>query len=200
MVSVSRLIHVVCPTTPHDNRQEIHIFSEEWHVGPRSDKAASITPPSFMLRFIGKESGTALLNWLEISRSRTSLRLQSDIISENTTMIVSSLENGTLSIFDCPFHCPELNACISDNLWCDGHRNCPSGYDELEAHCDLKYKVLRNYVILTGILILIFILTVFVLVATIKKFTRRHIPNDLVPRRITTEETLYDQSSSTMSS
>lgn len=160
----------------------------------------SQNPPSFLLRFIGKESGTALLNWLEISRSRTSLLLQSDIATTNLST-AASLENET-SIFDCPFHCPELNACISDNLWCDGHRNCPSGYDELESHCDLKYKVLRNYVILTSILILIFILTIFVLVATIRRFrfSSRHAHDEIAPRRITTEETLYDQSSSTVSS
>ncbi|XP_065212021.1 uncharacterized protein LOC135839758 isoform X2 [Planococcus citri] len=200
-----RLFHVVCPSIPNDNRQEIHIFSEEWHSSTRADKDKGISqnPPSFLLRFIGKESGTALLNWLEISRSRTSLLLQSDTASSNLSHSAASLENQTaLSAFDCPFHCPELNACISDNLWCDGHRNCPSGYDELESHCDLKYKALRNYAILTSILVLIFMLTIFVLVATIRRFrfSNKYAHEDMGPRRITTEETLYDQSSSTMSS
>lgn len=159
--------------------------------------------PSFLLRYIGKEPGTSLLNWLEISRSRSSLRLQMELTIPNITSTISVLENNTgFPNFDCPFHCPELNACIDDSLWCDGYKNCPSGYDELENHCNLKYKMMRNYVILTSILIIILVLTVFVLVATIRRFryTASHIGNEMLPRRITTEETLYDQSNSTISS
>lgn len=33
------------------------------------------------------------------------------------------------------FSCPELGACISSELWCDGLRHCPSGNDEQEVNC-----------------------------------------------------------------
>lgn len=36
-----------------------------------------------------------------------------------------------------PCHrCPELNACISESLWCDGRPNCPSGFDEADPKCE----------------------------------------------------------------
>ncbi len=196
-----RLSHVVCPSTPNDNRHQLHIFSEEWHSTGRSDKVIPEKPPSFLLRFVGKESGTAVLNWMEISRARTSLRLQ--VESTKNSSRTSSAYNGLpIPSIDCPFHCPELNACINASLWCDGNKNCPSGFDELESHCDLKFKVLRNYVILCSILAVIFVLTVFVLVATIRRsrFSGVHYVDDMTPRRVTTEETLYEQSSSTISS
>lgn len=163
-------------------------------------------PPSFLLRFVGKDVGTALLHWLEITRSRMSLRLQMESSVGNVSTAISfSLGKNTSTsngVFDCPYRCPELNACINDSLWCDGRKNCPSGFDELESHCDLKYKMIRNYVILSIILAVIIVLTVFILVATIKRFrfSSAYIDSDTLPKRITTEETLYDQSTSTISS
>lgn len=35
------------------------------------------------------------------------------------------------------FSCPELGACISPELWCDGLRHCPSGNDEEENNCSI---------------------------------------------------------------
>jgi len=120
----------------------------------------------------------------------------------NISMAASIVLGKNATLLDCPYHCPELNACINHSLWCDGRKNCPSGYDELESHCGLKYKMIRNYAILSSILVVIFVLTIFVLVATIRRFKSNsgYLDNDVIPRRITTEETLYDQSTSTLSS
>lgn len=38
---------------------------------------------------------------------------------------------------DICFSCPELGACISSELWCDGLRHCPSGNDEQESNCSI---------------------------------------------------------------
>ena len=38
-------------------------------------------------------------------------------------------------ILDCKYKCPELNYCISPDLWCDGIPHCPSAFDELPAQC-----------------------------------------------------------------
>lgn len=187
----------------------MHIFSEEWHNRGRGDRAIPNKPPSFLLRFVGKEPGSALLNWMEISRSRTPLHLRLEpalnLSRSPAGGGITTAQNSSAPplLFDCPYHCPELNACIDSSLWCDGHRNCPSGFDELESHCDLKYKVMRNYFILSTILVVILILTIFVLVATVRRFQYGggHYVDEMAgPRRITTEETLYDQSSSTISS
>jgi hypothetical protein len=42
--------------------------------------------------------------------------------------------------------CPELNACISAALWCDGSRHCPSGFDEEEANCAYQFGIPLLYV------------------------------------------------------
>lgn len=39
----------------------------------------------------------------------------------------------------CPSYCPELRACISEKLWCDGEIHCPlTKMDEIS--CDSWYK------------------------------------------------------------
>lgn len=45
-----------------------------------------------------------------------------------------------------PFRCPEIQACISSVLWCDGVRHCPSGFDEEEANCSYRFGVTLLYV------------------------------------------------------
>lgn len=45
------------------------------------------------------------------------------------------------------FKCPELNACISPSLFCDGVSHCPSGFDE--AECEY-FPIPRTYLILAA--------------------------------------------------
>ena len=42
--------------------------------------------------------------------------------------------------------CPELEACISSVLWCDGIRHCPSGFDEREENCSYRFGTTLLYV------------------------------------------------------
>jgi hypothetical protein len=49
-------------------------------------------------------------------------------------------------LYYCVDRCPELNACISSKLWCDGERHCPSGYDEEESNCAFQFGVPVLYV------------------------------------------------------
>lgn len=39
---------------------------------------------------------------------------------------------------DCPYICPELQACIPSELWCDGVAHCPSGFDESTTQCKMR--------------------------------------------------------------
>ncbi|XP_030374233.1 uncharacterized protein LOC115623825 [Scaptodrosophila lebanonensis] len=62
----------------------------------------------------------------------------------------SSMANETLNEFgfypkesDCEYKCPEIDACIAASLWCDGHHNCPSGFDESEEECGTARKLLE---------------------------------------------------------
>ena len=91
-------------------------------------------PPSFLVEFVGIESGVASLSWLEISRSRSSL-LQQLHLDDTTTSTEDGANDTSRDEWECRHRCPELNACISAVLWCDGRSNCPSGYDEDEGHC-----------------------------------------------------------------
>lgn len=42
---------------------------------------------------------------------------------------------------ECPYKCPELNACINSSVWCDGISHCPTGYDEALTHCSFLFKL-----------------------------------------------------------
>lgn len=55
-----------------------------------------------------------------------------------------------VSIQSCCFsvRCPELNACISAALWCDGFLHCPSGFDEEEANCAYQFGIPLLYVLI----------------------------------------------------
>lgn len=69
-----------------------------------------------------REPGSVSFSWMEIQRTKASLVQQ---IEQQTNFT----GNETLLEFglypkdgDCEYKCPELDACIASNLWCDG--NC----------------------------------------------------------------------------
>lgn len=128
-----KLVRAICPAEPGARPLSVQVFSEEW----RGEGLTHLIqrPPQFILEWIGMESGVAAFNWLEISRSRHSLLTQLQVpvnISANDTDL------------ECSYKCPELDACISPSLWCDGRDNCPSGYDEAEAQCGAASKLLNS--------------------------------------------------------
>ncbi|KAK8765646.1 hypothetical protein V5799_031745 [Amblyomma americanum] len=54
---------------------------------------------------------------------------------EVTRPFFRSQTGKSLRNVDCLYECPELDACISPELWCDGEPHCPSGYDEVPENC-----------------------------------------------------------------
>lgn len=127
-----KLVRALCPAEPGSKPLAVHVFSEEWwgdgaHLQQR--------PPNFLVEWIGVEPGAAAFSWLEISRSRSSL-LQQLQVPVNTTANETDLE--------CRFKCPELDACISPSLWCDGKDHCPSGWDESESQCGTASRLLTS--------------------------------------------------------
>lgn len=128
-----KLVRVVCPAEPGSRHLAVHVFSEEWwgealaHIIQR--------PPNFLVEWIGMEQGIAGFSWLEISRSRSSL-LQQLQVPINASVNDTDLE--------CAHKCPELDACISESLWCDGKDHCPSGWDESELQCGATSKLLNS--------------------------------------------------------
>lgn len=70
-----------------------------------------------------REPGSVSFSWMEIQRTKASLVQHLDQQTNYTA-------NETLSEFglypkggDCEHKCPELDACIASNLWCDGKAN-----------------------------------------------------------------------------
>lgn len=54
---------------------------------------------------------------------------------------------------ECPYRCPELNACINASVWCDGISHCPSGYDEALTHCSFLLQLPPLYLCLGALII-----------------------------------------------
>lgn len=72
------------------------------------------------------------------------------------------------------FRCPELNACISAELWCDGSWHCPSGYDEEESNCAFQFGIPLLYVSIGAGALLV--LTLLIVVTICLKY-RQHRRN-----------------------
>ncbi|XP_076334522.1 uncharacterized protein LOC143238309 [Tachypleus tridentatus] len=60
---------------------------------------------------------------------------------EITNPLLKKNVGHSLRNINCLVRCPEINACISPDLWCDGKKHCPSGYDEATVHCQ-RFPVL----------------------------------------------------------
>jgi len=116
----------------------VQVFSEEWLGSPAQPvsytppwgRPPPTSPPAFLVEFVARDDAVATLHWLEISRPRSALQQKwpSDEDAPPPT-------NATLPDAECPFRCPELDACIHASLWCDGRVNCPSGADERGPDC-----------------------------------------------------------------
>ncbi|XP_066901496.1 uncharacterized protein, partial [Halyomorpha halys] len=163
----SQFTHVmVCPTPDRPNNI-VEIFSDGWVIANSAERL----PPNWakndkkdsrniIVEFTGRQAGTYIVTWLELTRRRT----------EDTTI-------GLLG--DCPFKCPELDACINSTLWCDGISNCPSGFDESPNHC-LPLPPVQ--LALLSIIILISISLVVTFLCRLRKGRRRQslksLPSD----------------------
>lgn len=65
--------------------------------------------------------------------------------------------------------CPELNACISSDFWCDGVPHCPMGFDEDPANCADRNGVNLMYVgVLGGTAVVLFTVTVVAAVVCLR--------------------------------
>ncbi|CAG9863463.1 unnamed protein product, partial [Phyllotreta striolata] len=114
-------VHVICPHYEHPE-DVVDMFSEGW-VLYSYRKTHSKNSRSFVVEFLRKESGNFAVTWMEVSKNPA--------LALPTSMLM-------IAPPECPHSCPELGACISSELWCDGLRHCPSGNDEQESNCSSK--------------------------------------------------------------
>ncbi|XP_076366156.1 uncharacterized protein LOC143255028 [Tachypleus tridentatus] len=63
---------------------------------------------------------------------------------------------------DCQYECPEIQACISRDLWCDGKVHCPSGCDEVPDRC----HAFPTFYVAVGVSVSVILLFVVCLLVT----------------------------------
>lgn len=73
-----------------------------------------------MLEPILKEMGNINFQWMEIQRTKASLIQQLDMHTNYSLNDSLSGFGFAPSAAECEYKCPELDACIDENLWCDG--------------------------------------------------------------------------------
>ncbi|CAH1738204.1 unnamed protein product [Aphis gossypii] len=140
-----RLVGNVCPAESRDDRRDaLYVFSDEWTDFVPDDQQN----PSFMVEFVARDPGTMAFKWLEVSKPSAKPARGGGGGTGSVSNSNRSAAFGSRASLGCAYGCPELEACISPTLWCDGHRNCPSGVDEADLECQTKwpsFKVLRSY-------------------------------------------------------
>src|SRR5690242_4424519 len=108
-------------------REDVDIFSLSWYnkteIAPyfpdnlmsRSEQRQPLGPHfkvRLILELVAHNHDSFGVKWLEVTKPHANANGE---MAKNT---------------DCLYKCPELNACISPDLWCDGKQDCPSGFDE----------------------------------------------------------------------
>lgn len=142
-----RLVGNVCPNEARDGRRDaLYMFSDEWTDFVPDDQQN----PSFMVEFVAQDAGSMAFKWLEVSKpSKRVQPMSPPPPSSSSNQSTAGHPNLRHRGLGCAYGCPELEACISATLWCDGHRNCPSGVDEADLDCQTKWpsfnKALRSY-------------------------------------------------------
>ncbi|XP_023288707.1 uncharacterized protein LOC105694316 [Orussus abietinus] len=118
---------VVCPET--GARRAVDFFSPGWNLSAGAPDGQAVLhrhARSFVVEFLQREPGFHAVTWMAISRRRAPLA-------------------AAPGPEECPYRCPEIQACISPVLWCDGVRHCPSGFDE-DSGCSYRFGVTLLYV------------------------------------------------------
>ncbi|KAI4501041.1 hypothetical protein M0802_003844 [Mischocyttarus mexicanus] len=125
---------VICPEGGVDTSKTVDFFSGGWNYSAvNASVAMQQHSRSFVVEFLQREPGFYAVTWMAISK-----RTPASSLGSNTFTILPTEE--------CPYKCPEIHACISQVLWCDGVRNCPSGIDEREENCSYRFGPTLYYV------------------------------------------------------
>ncbi|XP_064458800.1 uncharacterized protein LOC135369079 [Ornithodoros turicata] len=102
-------------STEESGQDTVAIFSSSWTNGSQSP----YRPERLVLETLSTEPTTGFrVRWMEVMRP-----------------FFTTKTGQTLRNVNCIHECPELDACISPQLWCDGEVHCPSGLDENPESC-----------------------------------------------------------------
>ncbi len=154
--------------------EEFDLFSLSWYN--ESENFASFSANDLytnyyevriFIEIMAFEFGLFSMRWLEVTKP-----------------FLRTETGKTMRNINCKVECPEINACISDELVCDGISHCPSSYDESPQFCN-KFPTL--YVVSIGSLIILSSL-VIILVIVIYRFHDK--------RRLRLRQTSHDSNNS----
>lgn len=157
--------HVICPDQ-NGVENIVELFSEGWTIFS-VQKLQNRNARSFIVEFLKREPGDFALTWMEISKN-PALALPSSLL--------------TVRPPDCPHSCPELGACISPKLWCDGFVHCPSGSDEQESNCAVNSNFFYAHLnsIALGAIAFVVMASVVIVITVIIRNWRRERSNVIV--------------------
>ncbi|XP_050298566.1 uncharacterized protein LOC126737632 isoform X2 [Anthonomus grandis grandis] len=158
-------MHVICPDFGGFD-DEVELFSEGWSRF-NYNKLENRNTRSFVIEFLKREPGSFMITWMEISKN-PALALPSSFLAIRPP--------------DCPHSCPELGACISSKLWCDGLPHCPSGNDEQDSNCAVASSFLYAHLnsIALGAIACVITATVVIVIVVIVRGWRRDQRNVIV--------------------
>ncbi|XP_052859858.1 uncharacterized protein LOC128267111 [Anopheles cruzii] len=142
-----------CPLPDESKHQHVvEVFSAGWgrkhpFFGPETSRVVSV-------EFLNPEDGQYAFSWLELTKRPTA--------------------SYALVQEECPYICPDLNACVNASIWCDGIEQCPSGEDEAFTHCSALLRLPAEVLAGLSVLLLVLCLGLFgYLYRKIKRNCRR---------------------------
>ena len=122
----------ICPELGKEMTQ---VFSDGWERRPYYNRTGPIEPSrALIVEYTGNYSGRAVVNWISVWRP--------------VTMSLTAPSVG------CPHRCPEISACLPEELWCNREPNCPSQADETAAACGLLVALPWVTVVVAGTMLL----------------------------------------------
>lgn len=134
----------ICPEPGESMSQ---VFSNGWDQKPYYNKSGRIEPSrELIIEYSGNYSGRAIVTWISVWRP--------------VTMSLTAPSVG------CPHRCPEISACLPEELWCNREPNCPSHADETAAACGILVALPWATVVVAGTMLLALLI---LLIAVITK-------------------------------
>ncbi|XP_064478249.1 uncharacterized protein LOC135391753 [Ornithodoros turicata] len=120
---IMQAVAVVCAGPAHEETSlssstDFDIFSASWY-NETTEREHRTLADRVVIEIVAFTGGQFRLRWLEVTKP-----------------FLKTSSGLTLRNVNCLYECPELSACISPELWCDGTVHCPSGYDERPEHCN----------------------------------------------------------------
>ena len=146
IVRTAGKMFIICPGRgSHSDQTQVSLWSPMPHETRDTTRDHVTSLQSVSVHLAGQSSGKITFSWIEV----TPVAQQ------------AALQRTRAPLDTCSHMCPSLHACANPDLWCDGVKNCPGGWDEEEcAHLLVPMYYLYSVVTASAI---VFLLTTIVL-------------------------------------